>query len=104
MPIDYDAIIAALVELSELDVLVAVQFSDAALDPIVLIPGRLHQQAGHPHRFSVGDALLVLRRDDVVAGSWVEGRGEQPGLKIDLRNVQVTVTPASRDMADPLED
>lgn len=79
------------------------QFADASLDPIALIPGRLRQQPGHPHRFSVGDAVLVVGPDDVLGGSWVEGRGEEPALKLDLRNVQVTISPASPDMADPLD-
>jgi hypothetical protein len=93
----------ALGELSEQDVLVAVQFSDASLDPIALIPGRLRQEVGHRHRFSVGDAVIVFRSADVLGGSWVEGRGEEPALKIDLREIQVTVSPASQEMADPLD-
>jgi hypothetical protein len=84
-------------------VIVAVQFSDRSLDPIALIPGRLRPQAGHSHRFEVGDAVIVVRPDDLIDGTWVEGLGEEPALRIDLQNVQVTVSPGSPDMADPLD-
>jgi hypothetical protein len=101
--IDYEAVIAALGDMSGREVIVAIQFSDASLDPIALIEGRLRPDESHHHRFSVGDAVILVRAEDVVDGDWVEGLGEEPALRIDVRDVQITVSPGTPAMADLLD-
>lgn len=83
--------------------IVAIQFSDASVSPIALLRGLLRRDLDHAERFEVGDGVIVLARGDVVDADWVEGLGEEPALRIDLQNVQMTVSPGSDEMADPLD-
>jgi hypothetical protein len=85
------------------EVYVAIQFADASLDPIAVLHGLLRPDPERSHRFEVGDGVIVLRREDLSDASWVEGRGEEVALRIDLDNVQITVSPGSEDMADLLD-
>jgi hypothetical protein len=101
--IDYEAVITALGELAGVEVYVAIQFADASLDPIAVLHGILRADPDRGQRFAVGDGMIVVRREDLSDASWVEGRGEEPALRIDLQNVQVTVSPGSEDMADLLD-
>jgi hypothetical protein len=95
--------VGALAELSGREVVAAIQFSDRSLDPIALLRGRLSPTADADDRFEIGDGVIVVRAEDLLDASWVEGLGEEPGLRIDLENVQITVSPGSSDMADPLD-
>jgi hypothetical protein len=84
------------------DVIVAIQFSDASLNPIAVLRGSLEANRDHEERFEVGEATIVVRPEDLVDASWVEGLGEEVALRINLQNVQITVSPGSEDIADPL--
>jgi hypothetical protein len=101
--IDYDAAIRALGDLAGVEVYVAIQFADASLDPIAVLHGLLRPDPDQNQRFGVGDGVIVVRREDLLDASWVEGRGEEVALRIDLDNVQITVSPGSEDMADLLD-
>ena len=100
---NHDELIAGLGELSGRVVVAAIQFSDRSVDPIALLRGELSATAGPDARFQVGDGVLVVRAQDFLDAAWVEGLGEEPGLRIDLENVQITVSPWSPDMADVLD-
>jgi hypothetical protein len=84
------------------EVIVAIQFSGVSLNPIAVLRGSLEANPDHQQRYEVGEATFVVRREDLVDASWVEGLGEEVALRIDLQNVQITVSPGSEDMADPL--
>ena len=99
---DHAAVIDALGELGGRYVLAAVQFADRSLSPIALLRGRLRQDAAGGGRFDIGDGSIIVRSEDLLDAAWVEGLGEEPALRIDLHNVQITVSPGTRDMADPL--
>jgi hypothetical protein len=100
--IDYEEVIAALRDLEAVEVIVAIQFSDASLNPIAVLRGSLEANPDHGQRFEVGEATIVVRPEDLLDASWVEGLGEEVALRIDLQNVQITVSPGSDEMADPL--
>jgi hypothetical protein len=100
---DHDELIDALGELSGRDVQAAIQFSDRTVDPIALLRGRLSATAGVGGRFEIGDGVIVVRADDLLDASWVEGLGEEPAVRIDLENVQITVSPWAPDMADQVD-
>jgi hypothetical protein len=90
-------------ELSGRDVEAAIQFSERTVDPIALLRGRLSAPGGAEGRFNVGDGVIVVRADDLLDASWVEGLGEEPALRMDLQNVQITVSPWAPEMADQLD-
>jgi hypothetical protein len=100
---DHDELIAAITELSGREVIAAIQFSDRGVDPIALLRGGLSATAGPDARFQVGDGVLILRSEDFLDAAWVEGLGEEPALRVDLENVQITVSPWSPEMADLLD-
>jgi hypothetical protein len=100
---NHDELIVALDELAGHEVVAAIQFSDRSVDPIALLRGRLSPQADRGGRFEIGDGVIVVRAEDLRDASWVEGLGEEPGLRMDLANVQITVSPWSPDMADILD-
>lgn len=95
--------IRALGEWAGVEVVAAVQFADGSLNPIAVLRGSLRPDPDRSQRFEIGDGVIVVRREDLSDASWVEGRGEEPALLIDLHNVQITVGPASEDMADLLD-
>jgi hypothetical protein len=101
--VDHDELIAALGALSGRDVEAAIQFSDQNIDPIALLRGRLSATVGARGQFEIGDGVIVIRADDLLDAGWVEGLGEEPALRIDLENVQITVSPWAPDMADQLD-
>jgi hypothetical protein len=101
--VHHDELIAALGELAGRDVEAAIQFSDRIVDPIALLRGRLSAAGGARGRFEIGDGVIIVSADDLVDASWVEGLGEEPALRIDLENVQITVSPWAPEMADQLD-
>jgi hypothetical protein len=102
--VDYDAVIDSLDDLAGRDVVVAIQFSEGSLDPIAVLRGRLESDTDNRQRFDVGDASIIVRAEDLVDASWVEGLGEEAALRFDLNNVQITVSPGSADQAELLEE
>ena len=100
---DHDELIAALGELSGREVVAAIQFSNRSVDPIAMLRGGLSATAGPDPRFQVGDGVLIVRAEDFLDAAWVEWLGEEPALRMDLENVQITVSPWSPDMADLLD-
>jgi hypothetical protein len=100
---NHDELTAALGEFAGREVVAAIQFSDRSVEPIALLRGRLSPAAEANGRFEIGDGVVVVRADDLLDASWVEGLGEEPGLRMDLENVQITVSPFSPEMADILD-
>jgi hypothetical protein len=100
---NHDQLVAALIELAGREVVAAIQFSDRSVDPIALLRGRLSPSADSRGRFEIGDGVIVVRAEDLLDAAWVEGLGEEPALRMDLENVQITVSPWSPDMADLLD-
>lgn len=99
---DYEAVIEALGELVGREVVVAIQFSDESLSPIAVLRGRLTRGSDRRGRFEVDDGTILVAAEDLADAEWVAGLGEEPALRIDLHNVQVTVSPGTWDMAELL--
>lgn len=94
---DCAGVIEALRELTGREVVVAIQFSDGSLNPIAALRGCL-TSGDREGRFTVDSGTIVVSAEDLVDAEWVAGLGEEPALRIDLRNVQLTVNPGTPDV------